>query len=102
MDNNYSIKEFIEHAMDDIKEKIDTIHTDVKDIKIQTTRTNGRVSKLEWWRSGFIWALGAMWTLALIVVPLLYKAFYRDIDYKIKNAVVEAVDNKISSASYEK
>lgn len=102
MDNNYSIKEFIEHAMDDIKEKIDTIHTDVKEIKAQTTRTNGRVSKLEWWRSGFIWVLGAMWTLALIVIPLLYKAFYKNLDYKIKDAVVQAVDNKVNKIEYEK
>lgn len=47
MPDNYSIKEFIAHYMNDMKEVINEIHTDVKEIKAQTTRTNGRVSTLE-------------------------------------------------------
>ena len=98
---NYSKRE-IDHWFRDLFSRLDKQDTVLVAIKEQTTRTNGRVNKLEWWRGAFIWALGAMWTLLLIVIPLLYKAFYKDLYYKIKTAVVEAVDNKISEANYEK
>lgn len=62
-DNSYSIKEFISHAMEDIQEKIDDIHSDVKDIKEQTTKTNGRVSKLEQHKA---WLWGAMAALIFV------------------------------------
>lgn len=46
-DEAYSIKEFIGHYMNDMKEQINEIHSDVKEIKVQTQKTNGRVTKIE-------------------------------------------------------
>ena len=54
--DNYTIKEIIQHTVDDFKEKIDDIHSDVKEIRQQTTETkeavsyqNGRTRLLEDW-----------------------------------------------------
>lgn len=46
--------------------KNDTL-SELKAIKLQTTTTNGRVTKLEQWRWG---AVGAMTVIVAVVVPL--------------------------------
>lgn len=71
--DNYTIKEFISHVMNDINGKINEIHSIVKKIEDQTTKTNGRVSKLEWWRSGVVWAIGILWTFLLLLIPYLIR-----------------------------
>lgn len=93
-DDGYTIKEFIGHYMEDIKEQIAEIHTDVKEIKIQTLKTNGRVSKLEFWRSVIVWGFGVLVALS---IPI--GAF---IKLQIRNTVVEVLDEKASLIQYEK
>lgn len=85
----------------DYKETHNTMIKTLKEILEQAQKTNGRVNRLEWWKMAFVGALGAVWTLILIVLPLLYKSFYKNLDYKIQTAVVQAVDNKIINGSYE-
>lgn len=46
-DNEFTIKEVFEKYMDTMNSTIKEIHSDVKEIKIQTLKTNGRVTKLE-------------------------------------------------------
>lgn len=84
-DDTYSIKEFIGHYMEDMKGQISEIHTDVKEIKLQTQKTNGRVTAIEtaiqdypeikkkvgqldnykWWIIGIAAAISAIGLLAL-------------------------------------
>lgn len=52
----------------EIKEKFEAVHEDVKSILAQTTKTNGRVSKLESWQA---FMQGGLAILALLVVPIL-------------------------------
>lgn len=52
----------------EIKEKFEAVHEDVRSILAQTTKTNGRVSKLESWQS---FMQGGLAILALLVVPIL-------------------------------
>ena len=99
-ENPYSNRE-LDHYFKDLFEKMGKQDKTLERIEVQTTKHNGRMSKLEWWRSAFVWSISAIWGLILIVVPLLYKAFYRDLDYKIQTAVVQAVDNKIVSGKHE-
>lgn len=93
-DDSYTIKEFIGHYMDDMKEQIGEIHTDVKEIKIQTQKTNGRVSKLEFWRSVIIWGFGVILALA-VPIGMFIKS-------QIRQTVVDVLEEKASSITYEK
>lgn len=54
--------------MDDQDKVLDEINGDVKLTKAQAYKTNGRVSKLEWWRNAVIWGVGLLLALA---VPIL-------------------------------
>ena len=45
-----------------LAERIEALHEDVREIKIQVVATNGRVSKLEMWRS---YLLGAAATIVV-------------------------------------
>lgn len=68
MDTDYSNRE-IDRLFGEIKEQLDRIEH-------QTTRTNGRVNKLENWRSVLI---GGWTIVTLIVLPLLsYMYFYQN------------------------
>ena len=58
MDEPYKNRE-IQEMFNDVKQSLDRIET-------QTTRTNGRVSKLEGWRS---WMTGGMAAFALLLIP---------------------------------
>lgn len=51
--------------------RMDHQDIDLKDIKIQTTKTNGRVSKLEWWRKIIIWVFGVLIALAIPIFDLI-------------------------------
>lgn len=78
--------------LEDLKEKSEERHKDYKerDIKFmallekmdtkldavvtQTTRTNGRVNKHDWYFKAMWWATGAAWTLIVIGAPLMWSA----------------------------
>lgn len=96
---NYSKRE-VDHYFTDLFTRMDKQDFYLQEIKMQVTKTNGRVNKLEWWKSAFVWALGAMWTMTLIVVPLLYKAFYKDQDNRIHDAVAQALED-LATVEYE-
>lgn len=59
-ENDPTNKELL-HYIKDIKEK-------VEDIKIQVTKTNGRVGNLEIWRGTII---GAVAVITVLIVPLI-------------------------------
>lgn len=63
------------------------IKCDLTDIKVQTTRTNGRVSKLEGWRSLLI---GGWSVVTLIVIPLLCYIFFN-----AQQNITEKIDIKV-------
>lgn len=52
----------------------DEIKSELIAIKVQTTKTNGRVNKLEWWRSGIIWAGGVVGSICLLFIPIFLNA----------------------------
>lgn len=85
--NNYTIKEYIEHAFKDMKEKMEIMHDDIKETKVQAQKTNGRVNRHDWYFKAIWWALGAAWTLILIGIPLLYNLLVYDQNRRIQTSV---------------
>lgn len=101
MADNYTIKEYIEHAMNDVKDKITVIHEDVKEIKVQTTKTNGRVNSLENHKS---WLWGAFAGVLLIsgLLGFLIKFWVKEnIREWTSIAVEEALKNNVTEINYE-
>lgn len=82
-EGQYSTRE-LEHYFGDIRK-------DIKEIKEQTIKTNGRVNKLENWR----WLLtGGMLIISMMVIPLLVYIF---------NSVVNSPIDKLTKilSNYE-
>ena len=57
-----------------VKEKLEDISTDVKEIKAQTIKTNGRVGSLENWQYMIIGGLGVV---TVVLVPLFISVFIK-------------------------
>jgi hypothetical protein len=87
--SNQTLKVMIET----IGKKGDERHEDYKEIQInmdkkldiileQTSRTQTKVDKHEWYFRAFWWALGALWVIVVIGVPFLYKLYNYSLDVK--------------------
>lgn len=72
-------------------EVLKEISSDVKEIMEQTIKTNGRVSKLEWWRASLVWALGFLITLVGIAFPLLRLVVKHEIERSVNDSVISAL-----------
>ena len=93
--SSYSVKEFLSHALEDIDKKISEVHSDIKDIKIQTTKTNGRVSRLENHRS-YLW--GAFAALIFVSGALMFLTKFW-LENSAKKWATEAINDVL--AEYE-
>lgn len=64
MDEPYSKREQ-DYFFQEVFKRMDKQDSYLDRIEKQTLKTNGRVNKLEWWRSAILWAFGVF--LALLV-----------------------------------
>lgn len=87
---SYTMKEVVEHYLKDMKE-------DLKEIKIQTIKTNGRVTSLEHTRS---WIWGAIAVLTILGGTIIALAIMA-IDNKIEHGIQQALLNNVSKIEYE-
>lgn len=71
-EETYSQKDLMEHWFGEITKRLDKQDIVLGSIQLQTTRTNGRVTKLEFWNSALKWTCGVLWTLLIVMVPILY------------------------------
>lgn len=101
-ENSYTIKEFITHRLEDVSNKISDMHEDLKEVKKQTTETNGRVSKLEWWRNAVIVAVGAVWAVLLIIFPYWVENERERNKKEIKESIQVVLETLASKVEYEK
>lgn len=91
----YSNRE-IDRMIDSLKEHmtnlISPLAQDVGEIKVQTKKTNGRVSALEFWRA----ALGGSWiVVTLLVIPMITWIFFNQVE--IINEKISDIKNSITS-----
>lgn len=97
----YTIRE-LDHYFKDMREAIEEIRTDGKETLKQAQRTNGRVNRHDWYFKAVWWALGAAWSLLLLGVPLLWRLLSAQIDVKIHNGIISALNEKANKVEYEK
>jgi hypothetical protein len=90
-DNSYTMKEVVEHYLKDMK-------SDIKEIKEQTTKTNGRVTSLEHTRSWMWGAIAVLTLLGSTIITLTVMA----IDSKIEKGIQQALLNNVSKIEYER
>lgn len=79
MEEPYSKRE-IDNFMVTIHEKLDDISSDIKEIKEQTTKTNGRVNKHDMYFKFAWWVLGALWAVILVATPIMLKIVKQQIE----------------------
>lgn len=48
-------------------------------IETQTTRHNGRLAKLEWWRGAIVWAFGILIALILPITSFIKEQIHQEI-----------------------
>jgi hypothetical protein len=63
---NYSKRE-LDHYLGDLKEILVKQNVTLEEIKTQTIKTNGRVSKLEWWQGAIIWGTPILISIAIFL-----------------------------------
>lgn len=69
-----------------------TIHLEKQDeilsrIEAQTLKTNGRVSKLEWWKSIIIWTFGTIFALAYPIIMFIQHEINLEINSSITSVL---------------
>lgn len=69
-DSNYSKRE-LDHYFGDIKQTLEKQNVILEEIRAQTTKTNGRVSRLEFWRGVIIWGFGVLLTITIFLLNYL-------------------------------
>lgn len=66
-DSNYSKREQ-DHFFNDIKERLEKQDLMLAKILEQATKTNGRVTRLEFWRNAIGWGFGVIMTITLFII----------------------------------
>ncbi len=89
--NTYTLKEVMESNFAEMR-------THLQDIKIQTTRTNGRVMSLEKSRIQIWTSMSILVVLGGTIITLAIMA----IDSKIEKGIAKALADNVSKIEYEK
>lgn len=66
-ETNYSKRE-LDHYFKDITERLSRQDVTLSKILEQTSKTNGRVSKLEFWRNTIGWGFGVLTTAIIFIL----------------------------------
>lgn len=89
-EQNYSKRE-LDHFFVEFGKRMDHQDTLLGEIKMQTTKTNGRVTRIEFWISTLKWTCGALWTLLLVLAPILWHAQQLQSKQNAHDAVISAL-----------
>lgn len=94
-EKNYTKRETDEYRKD-MKNHMNAQDIMLKQILEQTSKTNGRVSKLEWLSMIFKWAIGALGTFIVIVSPVLWYFLKLEIQQITQDSAHNAVTSALS------
>lgn len=86
-------KRELDYYFDELKQHLKKQDETLGRVEAQTTKTNGRVTKLEWNDKAFLWAVSAIWTLLLLGVPIGYMVLRYVVLNEIKLSVATEFKN---------
>lgn len=87
----YSKRE-LDHYFKDLFGRMDNQDSALGKIFEQTSKTNGRVNRLEWWRGVVIWGIGALWAILVVLVPVIWSYIKIEIKADSIDAVTAALN----------
>lgn len=88
MENHYTVRE-LDHYFNDMRE-------DLKEIKAQTYKTNGRVTSLEKSRTQIWTAI----SVGILVIGTIISLAIMAIDSKIEKGIQTALENNVANIQY--
>lgn len=91
-EQNYQKRE-LDHYFSELKDHLSKQDRTLERVEAQTMKTNGRVTKLEWNDKVFMWVVGALWTLIVLIVPVCYMI----VKYIFINEINVTIDNKLKT-----
>lgn len=94
-DSPYSKREQ-DNFHDELMKRMDKQDVVLERIETQTTRTNGRVSKLEWWSGMFRWALSSLIIFVVVISPVLWYFIKLQIKQTTQDSAQKAVISALS------
>lgn len=68
-------------------------------ILAQVAKTNGRVSRLEFWKSAIIWGSSVIWGIIILLIPflsgMLSDKISDDVQEAVEDTVIKVVDEQL-------
>lgn len=89
-ETNYTKRE-LDHFFVELNKRMDHQDGMLSEIKIQTLKTNGRVTKGEFWITALKWMFGIVWTIVLVLAPILWHAQQLQSKQDAEDAVTSAL-----------
>lgn len=65
-------------------------------IEVQTTKTNGRVNKLEWWRTAVVFLVTTICGAMMFVAPYAVGVIKDEINYSVNDSVTTSWNKVLS------
>ena len=83
--------------LDDLKSSINDIKASVAQTLVQTQKTNGRVNKLEWWRTAIVSIFGAICVFIGFIFPYGIALGKSAIQQTINSTLNQSLNNALNT-----
>jgi hypothetical protein len=86
----------VQRELGSLTEQVKSVHEKTKEqteilkrIDVATQKTNGRVSRLEFWRSAIIWGSTTLWGFMVLIAPFIASTVIKNMKASIQQSVQE-------------
>jgi hypothetical protein len=98
----------VQRELGSLTEQVKSVHEKTKEqteilkrIDVATQKTNGRVSRLEFWRSAIIWGSSALWGIMVLIAPFIVTTVLRNMQESIQTSVQEQMQKEFEARDKE-